>query len=59
MSTEPSEMQKSVLILCGSFETSNEHDSKITFVHGCLPEGGDSILGACICEPLRVKLQDK
>ena len=37
----------------------NEQDSGVEIVHGCLTEGGDSILGAFFCKPLRVKLQDK
>ena len=37
----------------------NEQDSGVEIVHGCLTEGGDSILGAFVCEPLRAKLQDK
>ena len=37
----------------------NEQDSGVKIVHGCLTEGGDSIVGALFCEPLRAKLQDK
>ena len=37
----------------------NEQDSGVQVVRGCLTEGGDSILGAFFCEPLRTKLQNK
>ena len=37
----------------------NEQDSGVKVVHGCLTEGGKSILGAFFCEPVRAKLQDK
>ena len=37
----------------------NEQESGVEVVHGCLTEGGDTILGASFCEPLRAKLQDK
>ena len=37
----------------------NKQDSGVEVVHGCLTEGGNSILGAFFCEPLRAKLQDK
>ena len=37
----------------------NELDSGVDVVNGCLTEGGDSILGAFFCEPLRAKQQDK
>ena len=37
----------------------NEQDSGVEVVHGCLTEGGDSILAAFFFEPLRAKLQDK
>ena len=36
----------------------NKQDLGVEVVHGCLTEGGDSILGAFFCEPLRAKLQD-
>ena len=31
----------------------NQQDSGVEIVRGCLTEGGDSILGAFFCEPLR------
>ena len=37
----------------------NEQESGVEVVHGCLTEGGDTILAAFFCEPLRAKLQDK
>ena len=37
----------------------NKQYSGVEVVHGCLTEGGDSILGDFFCEPLRAKLQDK
>ena len=37
----------------------NEQDSGVEVVHECLTEGGNFILGAFFCEPLRAKLQDK
>ena len=36
----------------------NERDSRVTVVHGCFPDGGDSILSAFSWESLPVKLQD-
>ena len=33
--------------------TANERDSRVAVVHGCFPEGGDSILSAFSWEPLR------
>ena len=42
----------------GGLVTANERDSRVAVVHGCLPEGGDSILSAFSWEPLRAKLQD-
>ena len=33
--------------------TANERDSGIAVVHGCFPEGGDSILSAFSWEPLK------
>ena len=36
----------------------NERDSGVKIVRGCLSEGGNSILGALLYEPLRAKLQD-
>ena len=38
--------------------TANERDSGVAVVHGCFPEGGDSILSAFFWEPLPAKLQD-
>ena len=38
--------------------SANERDPKVTVVHGCHSEGGDSILSAFSREPLRAKLQD-
>ena len=36
----------------------NEQDSGVEVVHGCLTEGGDTILGAFFCEATRhVQLQ--
>ena len=32
-------------LMCGGLETANERDSGIKVVHGCLTEGGNSILG--------------
>ena len=37
----------------------NEQDSGVEVIRGCLTKGGNSILGAFFCEPLRAKLQDK
>ena len=37
----------------------NEQDLGVEVVHGCLTEGGNSIVGVFLREPLRVKLQDK
>ena len=34
----------------GGQEKMNEEDSGVEVVHGCLTEGGDSILGAFFCE---------
>ena len=36
----------------------NEQDLRVTIVHGCFPEGGDSILSAFSRESLPAKLQD-
>ena len=36
----------------------NKRDSRVAVVHGCFPEGGDSILSVFSWEPLRAKLQD-
>ena len=36
----------------------NERDSRVTVVHRCFPEGGDSILSAFSWESLPAKLQD-
>ena len=38
--------------------TANERDSIVAVVHGCLSEGGESILSAFSWESLRAKLQD-
>ena len=38
--------------MCGGQEKMNEQDSGVEIVRGCLTEGGDSILGAFVCEPL-------
>ena len=35
----------------------NERGSRVAVVHGCFPEGGDSILSAFSWEPLPAKLQ--
>ena len=37
----------------------NEQDFGVEVVHGCLIEGGNSILGAFFYKPLRAKLQNK
>ena len=34
-----------------------ERSSRVAVVHGCFPEGGDSILSAFSWEPLPAKLQ--
>ena len=44
---------------CGGLDKVNEQDLGVEVVHGCLTEGGHSILSAFFCEPLRVTLQDK
>ena len=36
----------------------NERGSRVAVVHGCFPEGGDSILSAFSWEPLPAKLQN-
>ena len=36
----------------------NERDPRVTVVHECFPEGGDSILSAFSWESLPAKLQD-
>ena len=36
----------------------NERSSRVAVVHGCFPEGGDSILSVFFWEALRAKLQD-
>ena len=38
--------------------TAKERDVRVAVVHGCLSEGGDSILSAFSWEALRAKLQD-
>ena len=43
----------------GGLVTVKEHNSKVTVVHGCFTEGGDSILGQFFCDPLRINLQDE
>ena len=36
----------------------NERDLRVADVHGCFPEGSDSIVSAFSWEPLPAKLQD-
>ena len=36
----------------------NEQGLRVAVVHGCFPDGGDSILSAFSWEPLPAKLQD-
>ena len=36
----------------------NERDSRVAVVHGCFPEGSDSIVSAFSLEPFPAKLQD-
>ena len=36
----------------------NEQDSRVTVIHECFPEGGDSILSTFSWESLPAKLQD-
>ena len=36
----------------------NERDSRVAVVHGCFPEGDDSIASTFSWEPLPAKLQD-
>ena len=36
----------------------NKRYSRVAVVHGCFPEGGDSILSVFSWEPLPAKLQD-
>ena len=36
----------------------NERHSRVAVVHGCFPEGGNSILSAFSLEVLPAKLQD-
>ena len=38
--------------------TVNERGSRVTVVHGCFPEGGDSILSVFSWESWPAKLQD-
>ena len=38
--------------------TANERDPRVTVVHGCHSEEGDSILSAFSWESLQAKLQD-
>ena len=38
--------------------TANERDSGVEVVHGCFPEGSDSILRVFSSESLRAKLLD-
>ena len=45
-------------LTCGGLVMTNERDSRVAVVHGCFPEGGDSILSALFWEPLPAKLQD-
>ena len=42
----------------GGLETANECDSGVEVVHGCLTEGGNSILRVFSRELLKLKLQD-
>ena len=46
-------------LTCGAQEKMNEQDSEVEVDHRWLTVGGDSILGAFFCEPLRAKLQGK
>ena len=43
---------------CGGPMTANERDPRVSVVHRCHSEGGDSILSAFSWEALRAKLQD-
>ena len=45
-------------LTCGGLETANERDLGVEVVHGCLAEGGDSILRVFSWELLKMKLQD-
>ena len=45
-------------LVCGGLETANERDSGVEVVHGCLTEGGNSILRVFSWELLKLKLQD-
>ena len=44
--------------MCGGLETVTEHDSGGEVVHGCLTEGGNSILRVFCWELLPVTLRD-
>ena len=44
--------------MCGDLETVNERDLGVEVVHGCLTEGGNSILRVFSWELLKLKLQD-
>ena len=44
--------------MCGGLETVDERDSGVEVVHGCLTEGGHSILRVFSWELLKPKLQD-
>ena len=50
--------QKNIENTCGGLVMANERHSRVAVVHGCLPEGGYSILSAFTWEPLPAKLQD-
>ena len=44
--------------MCGGLETANERNSGVEVVHGCLTEGGDSIVRVFSWELEKLKLQD-
>ena len=44
--------------MCGGLETVNERDSEVEVVHGCLTEGGNSILRVFSWKLLKLKLQE-
>ena len=47
---------REVRFTCGGLETANERDSGVEVVHGCLTEGGDSILRVFSWELEKLKL---
>ena len=51
--------EKISTLMCGGLEKANKHDAGVEVVHGCLTEGGDSILGVFFCDPLRAKTSNK